>query len=173
MKCPTVASAHEAVRAKGNKIFWASFLWNAILHPRTAAIGWKIFRGTMHTDDKLQSMKFKLASRCITCKQQCETQQHLLYECEFAKKCWNYITTTFQLQQSQLLISKSSKPARIISHWQKSYGQQLPSLVWLPYGKIEIRCFMIRNERTMLLFARESEAYSHLSTKGLNALKFN
>ncbi|KAF9599991.1 hypothetical protein IFM89_002026 [Coptis chinensis] len=93
----TVTSAHEAIRAKGNKPFWASVLWNAILHPRTAAIGWKIFRGTMHTDDKLQSMKFKLASRCITCKQQCETQQHLLYECEFAKKCWNYVTTTFQL----------------------------------------------------------------------------
>ncbi|KAF9610198.1 hypothetical protein IFM89_021136 [Coptis chinensis] len=35
----TVASAHEAIRAKGNKPLWASFLWNAILHPRTVAIG--------------------------------------------------------------------------------------------------------------------------------------
>ncbi|KAF9610199.1 hypothetical protein IFM89_021137 [Coptis chinensis] len=35
----------------------------------------------------------------------------------------------FSCSNTQLLILKSSKLARIIAHWQKSYGQQLPSLV--------------------------------------------
>ncbi|KAF9613023.1 hypothetical protein IFM89_005457 [Coptis chinensis] len=93
------ASAHEEIRSKGDKPYWASFLWEAKLHPRTATIGWKIMSGAVNTDDRMQSMKFRLASSCIACKDNTNTQSHTFYECGFARQCWNYTTNTFAMQQ--------------------------------------------------------------------------
>ncbi|KAF9588189.1 hypothetical protein IFM89_008203 [Coptis chinensis] len=58
----TVAAAHEQVRKKNAKPGWASFLWKALVHPRTTAIGWKSLQEVMHTHDSLVKRKFHVAS---------------------------------------------------------------------------------------------------------------
>ncbi|KAF9624130.1 hypothetical protein IFM89_008068 [Coptis chinensis] len=57
------------------------------------------YNNHINTDDRMQIMKFILALRCITCKDNMDTQSHTFYKCGFARQCWNYATHTFAMQQ--------------------------------------------------------------------------
>ncbi|KAF9613722.1 hypothetical protein IFM89_010164 [Coptis chinensis] len=83
--------------------FWrqkskTKFLWSAEVLPRTLGTGWKILHGAMHTDEKLRGRKFQLASHCCICTVAEETQDHILFECRFAQRCWELIAKNMQHQ---------------------------------------------------------------------------
>ncbi|KAF9608715.1 hypothetical protein IFM89_010847 [Coptis chinensis] len=87
----TVGSAYVAIRKRANVLPWAKFLWLAEMLPRTLGTGWKILHSAMHTDEKLRGKNFKMASRCCICTVAEETQDHILFECSFAQRCWELI----------------------------------------------------------------------------------
>ncbi|KAF9615866.1 hypothetical protein IFM89_026769 [Coptis chinensis] len=94
----SVSTAYEATQKKETKVNWYSFLWKSMLHPSVQGIGWKVLRGVMHTDDKLKAGKFILATICCMCKQYEEIQEHILFDCSFAQKHWEYLKQSFYIQ---------------------------------------------------------------------------
>ncbi|KAF9599499.1 hypothetical protein IFM89_038593 [Coptis chinensis] len=151
---------------QGEKPYWVSFLWEAKLHPRTATIGWKIMLGAVNTDDRMQNIKFRLASRCIACKDNTDTQSHTFYECGFAMQCWNYATNTFVMQQ---ILG--------ISHTELvEVGASLDPQAKAPWGVASISCLVAiwRNRNKMIyeegkpnfpLFVKQFEEASILVLK--------
>ncbi|KAF9614767.1 hypothetical protein IFM89_020621 [Coptis chinensis] len=87
----SVGSAYEAIRERANVLPWTKFLWSAEVMLRTLGTGWEILHGAMRTYEKLRGKNFQMASRCCICTVAEETQEHILFECSFAQRCWELI----------------------------------------------------------------------------------
>ncbi|KAF9590142.1 hypothetical protein IFM89_031746 [Coptis chinensis] len=127
----TAATAYEVVRQKGAKPVWAPFLWKASLHPRTVAISWNFFGGTMHTDDRLQAMTFKIASSNFL---------PLVQNYPLAKKKVSVIHLAVLFGQLGCGTSKacSLEPFFNASASQFILGQQIPLSLWLSLAPVVI-----------------------------------
>ncbi|KAF6168093.1 hypothetical protein GIB67_011478, partial [Kingdonia uniflora] len=60
----SVKGAFEAIRNKGQPVWWIPFLSNKAIHPRLAMWGWRLCHDKVLTDDKIQTKGVALASRC-------------------------------------------------------------------------------------------------------------
>ncbi|KAF6173991.1 hypothetical protein GIB67_039942 [Kingdonia uniflora] len=93
----SVKGAFEAIRNKGQPVWWITFLSNKAIHPRIAIWGWRYFHGKIPTDDNIQFKGVALASRCCLCKNNSESLQHLFWECHFSIQLWNWMAEVFLL----------------------------------------------------------------------------
>ncbi|KAF5185244.1 Ribonuclease h domain [Thalictrum thalictroides] len=57
-------SAFEMIRKKHTQVGWSKALWNGYLHPRQAAMAWKINVNAIETMDNVMKRGIPLASRC-------------------------------------------------------------------------------------------------------------
>ena len=65
--------------------------WDKSCLPKAGLFLWLAFQGKILTYDNLQKRGFSGPSRCILCKQESEDIDHLLYNCTYAKFCWEGI----------------------------------------------------------------------------------
>ncbi|KAF9623981.1 hypothetical protein IFM89_007424 [Coptis chinensis] len=86
----STASAFEAIRNKGVRVHWHGAVWNHFTHPKLAANAWKLYSGRAATDLAAKKKGIQLASKCKLCGQQEEDLNHLLWQCDFADKTWNW-----------------------------------------------------------------------------------
>ncbi|XP_026443827.1 uncharacterized protein LOC113343973 [Papaver somniferum] len=108
----SVKSARELIRTKYPIMVEAILLWRSVVHPSLAAQNWKFVRGACATLDKVRSrFKIALASKCCVCQNDEEFLEHILWNCSFAKKAWNWISGIFNLTPHYNLIS-SNKAAK-------------------------------------------------------------
>ncbi|XP_026399658.1 uncharacterized protein LOC113295544 [Papaver somniferum] len=118
----TVNSARELIRQKFSKFPGASLLWRKEVHPTLAAQNWKFLRSACATYDIIQSrFQIHLANRCSLCGVADETLDHILFQCTFAGRAWNWIADVFDLiPNANLVVSckeAKGKSAMIRDLW--------------------------------------------------------
>ncbi|KAF9617054.1 hypothetical protein IFM89_033159 [Coptis chinensis] len=92
-----VRSAHEELRHKGHTVWWHKVLWNSYINPKVATIAWKICLHCVATDKGLKRRGFKIASKCyVGCAAEGNIN-HILWECEFAKGLWTWLSSEFDI----------------------------------------------------------------------------
>ncbi|KAF6176409.1 hypothetical protein GIB67_010857 [Kingdonia uniflora] len=94
----SVKGAFEAIRNKGQPVWWISFISNKAIHPRHAMWGRRLCHSKIPTDDKIQTKGVALASRCCLCKNNSESLLHLILECPSSVHLWNWMADLFLLK---------------------------------------------------------------------------
>ncbi|XP_026433422.1 uncharacterized protein LOC113330830 [Papaver somniferum] len=101
----SVKSATELLRQKYSRLEGTQLLWRKEVHPVLAAQNWKFLCGVCATYDLIKRrFKISLANKCCLCDVQEETLTHVLYECCFATRAWNWLADVFKLQPNANLI---------------------------------------------------------------------
>lgn len=68
--------------------FPKKLFWSSKVIPKAGIFAWLAYQKKILTGEKFIKMGFAGPSRCILCKSQSETVDHLLLSCLFAFKCW-------------------------------------------------------------------------------------
>ncbi|XP_026442503.1 uncharacterized protein LOC113342053 [Papaver somniferum] len=93
-----VSSSKDLIRQRYPTLEGASLIWRKEIHPVLAAQNWKVLRRACATYDLLQErFKIQLANKCCLCGNDEETLDHVLFECSFAARAWNWIAGIFGL----------------------------------------------------------------------------
>ena len=70
-------------------------LWNAVMiNPRISCLGWRLLHRRTPTQDWAKSIGVHLASRCILCCREEESDLHVFFTCYFASNIWNWLIAT-------------------------------------------------------------------------------
>ena len=97
----------------GNK--WTR-LWNLGLWPKITLFLWLLLKGRILTWDNLKRRGLTGPSRCVMCNEVEETMDHLLNQCNWAKRMWREGLESFQQTRQEpgsiqdIIISWESKP---------------------------------------------------------------
>ena len=70
-------------------------LWRNKWWPKVIIFAWLVGKGRILTWDKLQKRGFQGPPRCSLCKQEEETQEHLLNSCPYAQHQWEEVKNLF------------------------------------------------------------------------------
>ncbi|XP_026419764.1 uncharacterized protein LOC113315723 [Papaver somniferum] len=100
---------------------WAKRVWNNFVHPSIASNVWKLVRNITATDDNMKKRKFQLASRCIFCKKEEETREHILWYCNFSEIVWKWLGGIFSFRNprsfGEILQYASQKSPAVKEVW--------------------------------------------------------
>lgn len=91
----TVASTYNEMRRKWSMKWWQGYIWNSYIHPRTAGTTWKFINKITNTYENMARRVFKIVSRCTLYQIQEETLNHILWNCKFGCKLWEWIARMF------------------------------------------------------------------------------
>ncbi|KAF9592403.1 hypothetical protein IFM89_014654 [Coptis chinensis] len=94
----STALAFEAIRSEGIRVHWHGAIWNRFTHPKLAANAWKLHSGRAATDLAVKKKGIHLVPKCKLCGLQEEDLNHLLWQCTFAEKTWNWLAGKFKFR---------------------------------------------------------------------------
>lgn len=138
----TVKSARLHLRKKYEPLPEASLVWKSVVHPAMSAQYWKLMHSVCcTTSDRVQRiLQIPLVSRCVSCNRDGETLNHILWDCSFAERVWDWIVGIFAIQPHHNLV-QSYKSAKGKSRMFKD--------LWL-VANIAIRCELWRRRNKLL-----------------------
>lgn len=67
--------------------FWRK-LWSLKIPGKVTTFLWRVCNGCLPTLASLASKRVQVDSGCPWCKNECESDMHVLFECGFAKTVW-------------------------------------------------------------------------------------
>ncbi|XP_074313996.1 uncharacterized protein LOC141649201 [Silene latifolia] len=79
---------YDYLRVPAVKISWAKGVWNTAVLPKHGFIMVLAVQGKLATVDKLNQKGQCIVNRCILCKKDNESHQHLFFKCSFASTVW-------------------------------------------------------------------------------------
>lgn len=86
----------ESIRKKGDRPNWYKLVWKAPIIPKCSFIAWVAVKGRLATMDWIQKRGTHLANKCVLCNIECETIDHLFFNCNFTLGVWkNLIGNNF------------------------------------------------------------------------------
>jgi hypothetical protein len=115
---------------------WCKLIWSPVVQPARTLVLWRVFHNIIATDDNLRRRGFLMVSCCSLCNQAYETSQHLFFECPFAIKWWNWLSSSIEFPLD------ISSPAALLSILDRNWSSQVKDLlisaitniVWLIWG---------------------------------------
>ncbi|KAF9589209.1 hypothetical protein IFM89_019856 [Coptis chinensis] len=108
----SIKAAFEGIRLKRNKVRWRDMIWNNYVPIETAANAWKLLSGAAVVDSVVQKKGVNMESRCYICKKEEESLHHLLWDYDFTKRVWKWLSMKFRLRNHYTSISEICKTAQ-------------------------------------------------------------
>ncbi|XP_026417047.1 uncharacterized protein LOC113312511 [Papaver somniferum] len=93
-----VASTMEVIRQKLPSLHWTKKVWHKFIHPSISSNVWKLARNICATDDNMKKRKFNMVSRCILCRKEEETRDHILWYCNYSEIIWSWLGGIFNFK---------------------------------------------------------------------------
>lgn len=81
----SVKSAWNFLREEGTKVSWGDVIWFPCNIPRMSFISWLAILGRLSTQDRLMSFGTASCNRCLLCKRDLESIDHLFFSCDFSE----------------------------------------------------------------------------------------
>lgn len=78
--------------------------WDRWVLPIVGAFLWIALHGKILTSDRLKLIGIQEPNKCCLCKNEEESTDHLLYNCPFSRKCWDWL----QLQLQNYMVYNGS-----------------------------------------------------------------
>lgn len=80
------------MQGASNDILWTKLIWKNCIPQAKTLVLWKfIMQNKLPTDDVLQSRGCNIVSRCDLCGCFIEHADHLILQCSFASKIWDWL----------------------------------------------------------------------------------
>jgi hypothetical protein len=90
----TAAEASSSSSGTTAHKFWSS-IWAASVPPKVRVFIWRACKGILPTQKHLFDKGISNTFSCVWCGDDAETEDHLLWGCEFAQRVWNECPVTF------------------------------------------------------------------------------
>ncbi|GLJ15270.1 hypothetical protein SUGI_0249820 [Cryptomeria japonica] len=151
--------------------------WDKMVAPRAGAFLWTAYHGRILTGERLKTYGIYGPSVCVMCKMAEETTNHLLYECQVARACWNWVK--FKLGWNSVYDENFNL---FIGRWpvinQKSLWGSLwlisPSMVvWQLWKERNRRIFCEKELDTSKIVQKISEGIAEIAEEGQFKLNFD
>lgn len=97
----TVKSCYDALSTKNLADFPYRAVWNSKVPTKISFFIWLVHHNSILTQDVLMGRGRPMANRCIMCKLEAETTNHLLLHCPVATKIWNFFYDAFGVYWAQ------------------------------------------------------------------------
>ncbi|XP_026452123.1 uncharacterized protein LOC113352526 [Papaver somniferum] len=94
----TVASAVEIMRQKFPSLNWTKKVWHKSVHPSISSNVWNLASNICATDDNMKKRNFKMVSRCIFCRKEEETRDHILWYFNYGEIIWRWLGGNFNFK---------------------------------------------------------------------------
>ncbi|XP_074299678.1 uncharacterized protein LOC141630827 [Silene latifolia] len=129
-----VAAAYNWFRLCHPTISWSKGLFHKVVVPRHSIINSLACQQKLATVDKLILRGFITPNRCVLCKQDSETHDHLFFACPFSQQLWHELMRKFVQHPGGILpifwgktsSSKHEISHRTVSSQSDGPGQRLP-----------------------------------------------
>lgn len=82
-----VASAYKAQYQMDTKLVWAKAWYHGLI-PKINIFFWLLLQNRILTLDNLMKRGHIMPNRCILCKNQAETVDHIFIHCSFSREIW-------------------------------------------------------------------------------------
>lgn len=122
-------------------------IWNNKWWPKVTIFAWLVGKERILTWDKLQKRGFQGSPRCSLCKQENETQEHILNSCPFSQQQWVKVRNLFEKSNRDPLDIKNT-----IFEWGKgqfscpvvgrTYNLAIGFVIWLIWKERNRRIFL-------------------------------
>ncbi|XP_074283817.1 uncharacterized protein LOC141608353 [Silene latifolia] len=89
---------YEQLRDHDRKISWEKTVWNRVALPKHSVLVVLAMQHKLATIDKLNYRGLHMVNRCILCKADNESHQHLFFKCQFATSIWNRLLKWMKLR---------------------------------------------------------------------------
>ena len=89
--------AYQFMRPHHPSLDWSKLIWSKYIAPRMSLLVWKVLCGRVLSEDFLQKRGISLASRCLLCRFDSESLEHIFLLCPFAKSIWSSMVAKFDL----------------------------------------------------------------------------
>jgi len=83
--------AFKSLNGSGQKVSWASLLWNTYIPPSRSFIPWRLLHMKLPTDENLRKRGCTIVSMCGFCLQAAESSHHIFFECPVTSKLWEWL----------------------------------------------------------------------------------
>ncbi|KAL3529849.1 hypothetical protein ACH5RR_009171 [Cinchona calisaya] len=86
----TTSSAIQVIGNKSLPLFSRRMIWSHKLPKKVSIFMWKLLNNALPLDDKLQTIRFSLASKYQFCTSE-ETFEHLFKDCSLVNEVWIFL----------------------------------------------------------------------------------
>ncbi|CAN1262893.1 Putative ribonuclease H protein At1g65750 [Linum perenne] len=86
-----------ADRFPGDNSFPSKWIWSSPAPPKVQFFCWLVFRNRIATIDNLQRRGFAIPNRCVLCKMESESVNHIFIHCRFSSQVWSKLSSTLSM----------------------------------------------------------------------------
>ncbi|XP_074266185.1 uncharacterized protein LOC141588652 [Silene latifolia] len=136
---------YDKFRCKGRIVSWARIIWTRVVLPKHSVFTMLAMQQRLATVDQLQRRHIMLVNRCVLCKKQCETHQHLFFKCRFSASVWQGILAWMNVTDRTMNLKKELHwivARRHSRHWKaKWFVSCLSAVVYSLWEERNLRIF--------------------------------
>ena len=177
----TAASAYEAQFLGSTREVHLNSIWRTWAPPKCKLFVWLILQERVWTSDRLARRGWEHSPDCLLCHQTLETAKHLLADCRYTRRIWEYISTWAEQPNWQ---PRVWRPYSSVQDWwdmittsttvSRKAGRSLTLLViWELWKERNARVFRRREASTLTLMTNikaEAAAWTLAGAKDLALL---
>jgi len=177
----TAASAYEAQFLGSTREVHLNSIWRTWAPPKYKLFVWLILQERVWTSDRLARRGWEHSPDCLLCHQTLETANHLLADCRYTRRIWEYISTWAEQPNWQ---PRVWRPYSSVQDWwdmittsttvSRKAGRSLTLLViWELWKERNARVFRRREASTLTLMTNikaEAAAWMLAGAKDLALL---
>ncbi|XP_074299331.1 uncharacterized protein LOC141630403 [Silene latifolia] len=82
----SIFKGYECLREKGAIVPWHGCVWNKWNIPKHSLMAWMYYHNSLNTNEKLKRLGIAEDDTCYLCGIECESQDHLFFNCCYSKK---------------------------------------------------------------------------------------
>ena len=177
----TAASAYKAQFLGSTREVHLNSIWRTWAPPKCKLFAWLILQERVWTSDRLARRGWEHSPDCLLCHQTLETAKHLLTDCRYTRRIWEYISTWAEQPNWQ---PRVWRPYSSVQDWwdmittsttvSRKAGRSLTLLViWELWKERNARVFRRREASTLTLMTNikaEAAAWMLAGAKDLALL---
>ncbi|XP_074305793.1 uncharacterized protein LOC141641014 [Silene latifolia] len=130
---------------RGRFASWARTVWTREVLPKHSVFTGLAMQQRLATVDQLQRRHILIVNRCVLCKEECETHQHLFFKCRFSASVWQGILAWMNLTGRTMNLRKELHwivARRHSRHWKaKWFVSCLSAVVYSLWEERNLRTF--------------------------------
>ena len=161
----SVKIGYNLLAETGRESFFSRDLcWNKDTLPKAGTFTWLAYKGRILTAERLRKIGINGPSRCPLCEKQEETIDHLLIQCQYAKKCWDIVQFKLRWQGPRAQTIREA-----LDGWPRIAEKSTLSSIWLVAPSLII--WELWKERNRRIFRGEKESLRRCISRIINAIE--
>ena len=93
-----IRQLYEHMKGEQQKPVWRCLMFNNVARPKAYFTMWIMLNQRLVTVDRLAQWGIEVEKICVMCKNEEETAEHLLLQCDYARRIWERLLSSMKKQ---------------------------------------------------------------------------